>query len=66
MKLIEIAAKIIVWFALFFYIGLCWVGAEYVFEGAAHISKIDIGVAGILAWLVVREIDRFDKKVGGG
>ena len=65
MRVLEIAVKIIVWFALFFFISLCWIGAECVFEGAFHSSKVDTHVAGLLALFVVREIDHLDKKVGG-
>ena len=43
---------------------LCWVGAECMIEGVVHTSRVDGGVACILAYLFTLEIYRFDKKVG--
>ena len=65
MRALEFVVKIIVWFFLFFAISLCWIGAEYVFEGAVHSSTVDAYVAGLLALSAIREIDHFDAKVGG-
>ena len=42
---------------------LCWVGAEYVFEGTVHSSDVDGAVAVCLAYLMTKECVK--KKDGG-
>ena len=46
--------------ALFFFVnvalGLMWVGAEYVFEGAVHTSYIDAVFNGVLAFFITKDI----------
>lgn len=42
-------------------ISSCWVGLEYVLEGAVHNSEVDGIVAYVLAWLVTdKYFNRFN------
>ena len=65
MRLIDVLAKLIVFAALWFLISLCWVGAEVVFEGYVHSSKVDAFIAGLLAQSALREIVLFDRRITG-
>lgn len=65
-RVLNAAAKGLLFLLLYVMLDLCWIGAEYVFEGIVHESRVD-GV--VLAWhclLIVREIERFEQKIGGG
>lgn len=44
---------------------LCWVGAEYVFEGAVHSSKVDSWIACLLSYYMTKELFHLDRKMGG-
>lgn len=46
-------------------LGLCWIGAECVFEGIVHDSRVDGVVLAWLCWLIVREIEQFERKIRG-
>ena len=52
---------------LFLYVmlGLCWIGAECVFEGIVHDSRVDGVVLAWLCWLIVGEIEQFERKIRG-
>ena len=63
MKALEIGAKILVWVGLWFIITLCWVGAEWLFEGVVHSSKIDCYFAGLLAFYMMRNISHIDREI---
>lgn len=52
---------ILTWFFLYVMIGLMWVGAEYVFEGAVHSSNVDSAVNGILTTYALRDWYRMNK-----
>jgi len=60
MKPHELIGKLLTWLALFFFVSLCWVGAEHVFEGVVHTSKVDGYVAALLSCYMMREICRRD------
>lgn len=62
MKAVEIGAKVLVWVALLCFITLCWIGAEWLFEGAVHSSKVDGYFACLLAIYMVRDIDHIEKE----
>lgn len=57
-----------IWLALYvivlFLLTLCWVGAEYIFEGHVHSSDVDGVIAYILAYFITRAVWPFDKEVG--
>ena len=61
MKMLNVGAKIIIFFGLWILISLCWVGAEFVFEGVVHSSKVDGYFSGLLAYFVLKDIDHLDK-----
>ena len=44
---------------------LCWIGAECVFEGIVHDSRVDGVVLAWLCWLIVGEIEQFERKIRG-
>lgn len=41
--------KVLEFVIYFFLLGLMWVGAEWVFEGAVHTSAVDTAVCAVLA-----------------
>lgn len=47
-RILNAAAKGLLFMLLYVMLGLCWIGAECVFEGIVHDSRVD-GV--VLAWL---------------
>lgn len=53
----------ITYIGVFFLIDLVWVGAEYLFEGAVHTSKVDGFICGILSYHIVKDIMRLDREV---
>ena len=54
-----ILMSILLWLAFYFIISLCWVGAEYVFEGVVHTSSIDGYFACLLALEYTKEAKRY-------
>lgn len=69
MKLFETLLNIAAWIAtyvvVYLYLGLSWVGAEYLFEGAVHSSTVDGYVLALLTFCIVREINRLEKELVG-
>ena len=63
MKRIDIISYFFIWITFLLLITLCWVGAEYLFEGVVHTSKVDAGFASILAFYMVRDINHFEQKM---
>lgn len=63
MRLITFGAKLITFFGLWVVISLCWVGAEVVFEGYVHSSKVDAYFAALLAYFVLRDIIHLDSRL---
>lgn len=51
--------KILNYFICLFFVSVCWVGLEYILEGAVHSSDVDSIVAVILSYFVT------DKFIGG-
>jgi hypothetical protein len=45
--------KILEFLLYFFLLGLMWVGAEWVFEGAVHTSAVDTVVCALTARLIM-------------
>ena len=66
-KKIDIALFIvglaITYIGVFFLIDLVWVGAEYLFEGAVHTSKVDGYSCALLSCHIVKDIMRLDREV---
>lgn len=62
MKNHPIIMRIFLWTALYFIISLCWVGAEYVFEGTVHTSTVDGAIAGLLAFEYMQGVEEFEKR----
>ena len=50
---------------LYVMLDLCWIGAECVFEGIVHESRVDGVVLAWLCLLLVREIEQFERKIRG-
>lgn len=59
-RILNAAAKGLLFLFLYVMLGLCWIGAECVFEGIVHDSRVD-GV--VLAWR--GEIEQFERKIRG-
>lgn len=59
------AAKGLLFLLLYVMLGLCWIGAECVFEGIVHDSRVDGVVLAWLCWLIVGEIEQFERKIRG-
>ena len=64
-RVLSAAAKGLLFLLLYVMLDLCWIGAEYVFEGIVHGSRIDGVVLTWLCWLIMREIERFERKMRG-
>lgn len=59
------AAKGLLFLFLYAMLDLCWIGAECVFEGIVHESRVDGVVLAWLCLLLVREIEQFERKIRG-
>lgn len=59
------AAKGLLFLLLYVMLDLCWIGAECVFEGIVHESRVDGVVLAWLCLLLVREIEQFERKIRG-
>ena len=64
-RILNAAAKGLLFLLLYVMLGLCWIGAECVFEGIVHDSRVDGFVLAWLCLLIVGEIERFERKIGG-
>lgn len=64
--IINAAVLLLLYLAILFVITLCWVGAEYLFEGYVHSSHVDGGVAGVLAYYITHYLWQMNKKLGKG
>ena len=64
-RILNAAAKGLLFLLLYVMLGLCWIGAECVFEGIVHDSRVDGVVLGWLCWLIVGEIKQFERKIRG-
>ena len=62
-KLLNIAGTVVMYVAVYFIIGLCWIGAEYLFEGAVHSSMVDGWFCFYLTCYVVRDLKRLEDKL---
>lgn len=64
-RILNAAAKGLLFLFLYVMIDLCWIGAECVFEGIVHESRVDGVVLAWLCLLLVREIEQFERKIRG-
>lgn len=62
MKLRDTLTLLFAWGVIWLIVSLCWVGAEYVFEGAVHSSAVDGAVAALLAGAMLRYVMNYEKK----
>lgn len=56
----NILRNFIRWAALLYVLDLCWVGAEYLYEGVVHSSRVDGLFCALLAYLIMREMNRYE------
>ncbi len=47
---------------VFVFVSLCWVGAEYTFEGIVHSSKVDGWIAGYISFVITLDLYRLCKR----
>ena len=64
-RVLNAAAKGLLFLFLYVMLDLCWIGAECVFEGIVHESRVDGVVLAWLCLLLVREIEQFERKIRG-
>ena len=64
-RILNAAAKGLLFLFLYVMLGLCWIGAECVFEGIVHDSRVDGVVLAWLCWLIVGAIEQFERKIRG-
>lgn len=62
MKLRDTLTLVFAWGVIWLIVSLCWVGAEYVFEGAVHSSMVDGAVAAGLAAGTLRYVMAYQPK----
>lgn len=60
---ITFGAKLTVLVVLWGVISFCWIGAECVIEGFGQYGKVDMFVAGLLAQLIMQNINRLDEQL---
>ena len=64
MKLLEkLFNDAVMYVAVYLLVGLCWIGAEYLFEGAIHSSSVDSWFAFYLTCYIVRDLNRLQDKL---
>lgn len=56
--LLDAAGQAAMFIVVYILSGLCWIGAEYLFEGAVHSSKVDGYVLCLLAFCIVKDLNR--------
>ena len=65
MKLFEMlltgVGNIMMYVVVYILAGLCWVGAEYLFEGAVHSSKVDGYVMALPTCYIVKDLKRLER-----
>lgn len=61
--LLDALMRVVMYIVVYFGIALCWVGAEYLFEGAVHSSEIDGLVLCYLTYYVVRDLLRLQDEL---
>ena len=70
MKLFEMlltgVGNIVMYVVVYILADLCWVGAEYLFEGAVHSSKVDGYVMALLTCYIVKDLKRLERYMVGG
>lgn len=64
-RILNAAANGLLFLFLYVMLDLCWIGAECVFEGIVHESRVDGVVLAWLCLLLVREIEQFERKIRG-
>lgn len=64
-RILNAAAKGLLFLFLYVMLDLCWIGAECVFEGIVHESRVDGVVLAWLCLLLVRDIEQFERKIRG-
>ena len=64
-RILNAAAKGLLFLFLYVMLGLCWIGAECVFEGIVHDSRVDGVVLAWLCWLIVGDITRITSAAAG-
>lgn len=70
MKLFEMlltgVGNIVMYVVVYLLADLCWIGAEYLFEGAVHSSKVDGYVLALLTCYIVKDLKRLEKELVEG
>lgn len=65
MKLFEMmltgVGNIMMYVVVYIIADLCWVGAEYLFEGGVHSSKVDGYVMALLTCYIVKDLKRLER-----
>ena len=65
MKLFEMmltgVCNIMMYVVVYIIADLCWVGAEYLFEGGVHSSKVDGYVMALLTCYIVKDLKRLER-----
>lgn len=70
MKLFEMlltaVGNAVMYVVVFLLADLCWIGAEYLFEGAVHSSKVDGYVLALLTCYIVKDLKLLEKRLVEG
>ncbi len=54
-KILDLLAYFVLVYTIF---ALCWIGAESVFEGAVHTSRVDSFFCAFTSWYIARDMWR--------
>lgn len=52
-KILDLLVSFVLCYTIF---ALCWIGAEWVFEGTVHTSQVDTFFCAFLSWIVARDM----------
>lgn len=61
--MLDAAGQAAMFIVVYIFADLCWIGAEYLFEGAVHSSKVDGYVLCLLAYCIVKDLNRLQNKL---
>lgn len=61
--LLDAMGQVAMFIVVYIFADLCWIGAEYLFEGAVHSSKVDGYVLALLSYCIVKDLNRLQDKL---
>lgn len=63
-KVLTVLSLIVIFITTYALITCAWVGAEYIFDGAVHTSKVDGILTTVVAYYFIRDAYYLNRKYG--